>query len=114
MKPKMRLPLKKRKPIDDKYYWHIFLNQILLPVIDISKDTVIGDRPCIWENKIQMIWVPGTNWALDKTNALIYRLLLGWGQNFERLWLIRVEAVEAIMHHKVILGGYDKWIWLVA
>ena len=34
-------------------------------------------------------------------------------ENFERLWLIRVEVVEVIMHHKLILGAYDNWICLV-
>ena len=29
---------------------------------------------------------------------------------FERLWLICVEVVEAIMHHKVILGAYGNWL----
>ena len=38
--------MKKRKPIDDKEHWHIFLNPILLPVRAISKDTVVGGRPC--------------------------------------------------------------------
>ena len=27
-----------------------------------------------------------------------------------KLALIRVEVVEAIMHHKVILGAYDNWL----
>ena len=31
-------------------------------------------------------------------------------ENFESLWLIRVEVVEDIMHLKGILGTYDNWL----
>ena len=36
-------------------------------------------------------------------HILIFRLLLGSGQKFERLPIIRVEAVNAIMHLKYIV-----------
>ena len=41
--------------------------------------------------------------------TLILRLLLGGGQKFERLSLIRVEAAEAIMHLNGISGAYYNW-----
>ena len=40
--------------------------------------------------------------------TLFFRLLLGVGQNFVRLSVIRVEAMKAIMHHKGISGSYDN------
>ena len=43
--------------------------------------------------------------------TLIFRLLLGRGLKFERLWLIRVETVEAFMHLNGISGAYGNWIW---
>ena len=41
---------------------------------------------------------------------LIFQFLLGGGQNFVRLSIIRVEAVDAIMHLKGISGVYDNWL----
>ena len=34
-------------------------------------------------------------------------------EKFDRLWLIRVEVVEAVMHFNGILGAYDNWLGLV-
>ena len=34
-------------------------------------------------------------------------------ENFERLWLLHVEVVEAVVHFNSILGAYDNWLGLV-
>ena len=44
--------------------------------------------------------------------TLIFWLLLGGSQNFERLGLIRVEAAEAILDLNDVSGAYDNWFWL--
>ena len=67
--------------------------------------------------KFQLIGDPGTYWisfyffTIFGFVTFIFRLLLGRGQNFERLPLIHVEAAEAIMHLNGISGAYDNWIW---
>ena len=35
------------------------------------------------------------------------------GQYIERLWLICVEAAEAIMHLNDVSVAYDNWFWLI-
>ena len=36
------------------------------------------------------------------------------GQYIERLWLICVEATEAIMHLNDVSVAYDNWFWLTS
>ena len=50
--------------------------------------------------------------AIFEFENLIFWLLIGLGQYFERLWLIRVEAAEAIMHLNDVFVAYDNWFWL--
>ena len=56
--------------------------------------------------KFQLILVHRNTLPFLDLNIWVFFTLLGGGQKFEELSLIRIEAVEAIMHLNGISGAY--------